>query len=231
MTRMIEPMRHTATMAALLCTALFFVGCGESANYGYDNADTNPEPQATPSKEAAMTPSKDADTETQDVTTGPLQFTLASIDGNEVSLSQYKGDVVLMVNVASKCGLTPQYAELQELHEQYAEQGLSILGFPANEFGGQEPGTNLQIKQFCTANYGVEFDMFEKIVVKGQDIHPLYAYLTEEKTNPKFPGDISWNFEKFLINREGEIVARFPPRTKPSDPKITQAIEAELSKG
>lgn len=159
-----------------------------------------------------------------------LDFKVKTIEGEEVHLSKYHGRVVLIVNTASKCGLTPQYEQLQALHEKYAEQGLSILGFPANNFGKQEPGTNDQIIEFCEQNFGVEFDMFAKVSVKGDDITPLYAYLTGEETNPGFDGEISWNFEKFLVSREGKVVARFSPRTKPDAEKVVKALEAELEK-
>lgn len=182
--------------------------------------------QDTSTKEASTM--SESMTEETEISTGPLQFTMNDISGNEVPLKKYKGQVVLMVNTASKCGLTPQYAGLQKLHEKYAGQGLAILGFPANQFNNQEPGTNEQIAQFCEKNYGVEFDMFSKIVVKGDDIHPLYAYLIRQDTGPQESGDINWNFEKFLIGRDGQVVARFSPRTKPDDPKLIAAIEKEL---
>lgn len=159
-----------------------------------------------------------------------LDFKMDTIEGDEVHLSKYHGDVILIVNTASKCGLTGQYKALQALHEEYAEKGLSILGFPANNFGKQEPGSNDQIIEFCEKNYGVEFDMFAKVSVKGDDITPLYAFLTSEETNPGFEGDIGWNFEKFLISREGKVVARFSPRTKPDDKKVMKALLAELEK-
>jgi glutathione peroxidase len=136
----------------------------------------------------------------------------------------------LMVNVASKCGLTPQYEELEALHEKYHDKGLAVLGFPANEFGKQEPGSNEEIGEFCKKNYGVEFDMFSKVVVKGDDKCDLYKFLTSKETNGKFAGDISWNFEKFLVNKKGEVVARFKPQTKPDAPEVIKAIEAELAK-
>ena len=126
-----------------------------------------------------------------------------SIDGKPVNLARYQGKVVLIVNVASQCGYTPQYAGLEELHRKYAAKGLNILGFPANEFGAQEPGSNAEIAQFCQTNYGVDFDMFSKIVVKGPGQAPLYQFLTSKQTNPKFAGDIAWNFEKFLIGQWG----------------------------
>lgn len=157
---------------------------------------------------------------------GPaLNFTMDSIDGKPVKLSKYQGKVVLMVNVASKCGLTPQYEGLEALHEKYHEKGLTVLGFPANEFGKQEPGSNKEIAEFCKKDYGVEFPMMAKVVVKGEGQCDLYKLLTDNDKKP-----IGWNFEKFLINRKGEVVARFDPRTSPDDEKITKAIEAELAK-
>jgi glutathione peroxidase len=160
--------------------------------------------------------------------TSALDFTMKDIDGNDVDLAQYRGKVVMIVNVASKCGLTPQYAGLQKLHEQYADQGLAILGFPANEFLSQEPGTNPEIKQFCQKNYGVQFDMFAKVVVKGKGMCPLYQYLTS-KERGEMGGEISWNFAKFLLDRDGKLIARFGPRTKPLDEKIVTAIEGALA--
>jgi glutathione peroxidase len=160
----------------------------------------------------------------------PLDFKMKSIDGKEVDLAKYKGKVVLIVNTASKCGLTPQYEALERLHEQYGEEGLAILGFPANEFGKQEPGTNKEIAQFCKDRFGIGFDMFEKIVVKGEGINPLYAFLTSEDTNPKFAGEISWNFEKFVVGRDGQVVARFKPRTEPEAKEVLELIRAELKK-
>jgi glutathione peroxidase len=159
-----------------------------------------------------------------------LNFQMKSLDGKPIDLSKYQGKVVLIVNVASKCGLTPQYKGLEELHEKYADKGLAILGFPANEFGKQEPGTDKEISEFCTKNYGVKFDMFSKIVVKGDGQCDLYKFLTSEETDPKFPGDIKWNFEKFLIDRQGNIVNRFAPTVKPDAPQLLEAIEAELAK-
>ena len=155
-----------------------------------------------------------------------LNFTMDSITGKPVDLSKYQGRVVLMVNVASECGFTPQYAGLQELHKKYAAKGLSILGFPANEFGAQEPGTNREISEFCTKNYGVEFDMFSKIVVRGPGQAPLYKYLT---THPKFPGQVDWNFEKFLVGRNGEVIGRFKSEVEPSSKQLVTAIEAALA--
>jgi glutathione peroxidase len=156
----------------------------------------------------------------------PLNFTMKSIDGKDVDLSKYQGRVVLMVNVASECGYTPQYAGLEELHKKYASKGLSILGFPSNNFGGQEPGTDPQIAEFCKKNYGVEFDMFSKIAVVGKDQAPLYHYLT---THPKFSGQVEWNFEKFLIGRNGEVIGRFKSPVEPSSKQMVGAIEAALA--
>ncbi len=159
-----------------------------------------------------------------------LNFTMNRLNGKPASLAAYRGKVVLVVNVASQCGLTPQYEGLERLHEKYASQGLAVLGFPANEFGAQEPGTNDEIAEFCQKNYGVRFDMFAKVVVQGPGQCPLYEFLTSAEKNPKFAGPIKWNFEKFLIGRNGEVVARFEPNTEPDDPAVIKAIEAELAR-
>jgi glutathione peroxidase len=156
-------------------------------------------------------------------------FTMDNIKGESVELSQYKGKVILVVNTASKCGFTYQYDGLEELYQSYKESGLVILGFPANNFLKQEPGTNEEIAEFCRLNYGVTFPMFSKISVKGNDIHPLYEYLTSKETNPEFEGNISWNFNKFLISRSGKIIARFGSREKPQSDKIIAAIEKALN--
>lgn len=157
-----------------------------------------------------------------------LDFSMDSIDGEAVDLNSFRGKVLLLVNVASKCGLTGQYKQLTALHEKYREQGFEILGFPANNFMGQEPGTNEEIKLFCQERYDVNFPMFAKISVKGDDQDPLYAFLTGKDTNPEHSGEISWNFEKFLVDRSGEIVARFSPRTKPDAKEVIEAIEKAL---
>ena len=161
---------------------------------------------------------------------GPLNFTVKTIDGKDSDLSQYLGKVVLIVNVASKCGNTPQYDGLEKMYAKYGDKGFVILGFPANNFGGQEPGTNEQIMEFCKSTYDVKFPMFSKISVKGADIAPLYTYLTSLDTQPATKGDITWNFEKFLVGRDGTVVARFNPKTKPEDPKVVTAVEAALAK-
>ncbi len=165
-----------------------------------------------------------------DKTPAALDFTMKSLDGKEVDLSKYQGQVVMVVNVASKCGLTRQYEQLQALHEKYGSQGLAILGFPCNQFLAQEPGTAEEIQQFCRVNYGVTFPLFAKIEVNGEDAAPLYKHLTALDTEPKGPGKIDWNFEKFIIGRNGEVVARFAPRTKPDAPEVIKVIEAELAK-
>ena len=159
-----------------------------------------------------------------------LSYKVKDINGKDVDLSKYKGKVLLIVNVASKCGLTPQYEQLEALHDKYAAKGLAILGFPANNFGAQEPGTNDEIKTFCTSKYNVKFDMFSKISVKDADIAPLYKDLTSEAKNGPFAGDIKWNFTKFLVGRDGKVVKRVEPKTKPDDPDVIKAIEAELAK-
>ena len=160
----------------------------------------------------------------------PLSFTMKSLDGKDVDLSDYQGKVVLIVNVASKCGLTPQYEQLQALHEKHGDDGLAVLGFPCNQFLGQEPGTAEAIKEFCRVNYGVTFDLFAKVEVNGDGACDLYKTLTALDTEPVGPGKISWNFEKFVMGRNGEVVARFSPRTKPDDPELVKIIEGELAK-
>jgi glutathione peroxidase len=158
-----------------------------------------------------------------------LDYTMKDIDGNDVDLSKFKGQVVMIVNVASKCGLTPQYEQLVEIHKKYREQGFTVLGFPANNFLSQEPGSNEEIKAFCSDKYGVEFPIFSKISVKGEDQDPLYKELTSEETNADFAGEITWNFEKFLVNKDGKVVARFNPRVKPDAEEVVAAIEKELA--
>ncbi len=153
-------------------------------------------------------------------------FTLNAIDGKATPLDEFRGKVALIVNVASKCGNTPQYEGLQALYEKRKDQGFTILGFPANEFRGQEPGTNKEIAEFCKATYGVTFPMFEKIVVKGEGIHPLYQWLLE---NGPRHDEIEWNFAKFLVGRDGRILARFSPKTTPEDPALVEEIDKALA--
>ena len=157
-----------------------------------------------------------------------LDFTLNSIDGKPAPLSQYQGKVVLIVNVASRCGYTPQYAGLEKVYEKYKDQGFVILGFPANNFGAQEPGTNEEIKTFCSSKYNVTFPMYAKISVKGADIHPLYQFLTDKQSSPATGGDIQWNFTKFLVGKDGKVIARFESKVTPESPEVTGAIEKAL---
>lgn len=180
----------------------------------------------------------------------PLEaIPVKTVDGQPASLADYAGKVRLVVNVASKCGLTPQYEGLEALYRKYSQQGLVVLGFPANEFGAQEPGTEAEIKEFCSTKYDVTFPLFAKIVVKGPGQHPLYAALTRVQPaaagvpgsdfrgnlvkhgiDVGAPQDITWNFEKFLLNRQGEVVARFAPDVKPSDAQLVAAVEQELAR-
>jgi glutathione peroxidase len=155
-------------------------------------------------------------------------FSAKGIDGTEQSLRDYAGKVALVVNVASQCGLTPQYGGLEELYTHFKDRGLVVLGFPCNQFGGQEPGSEGEIKTFCETRYGVTFPLFGKIDVNGPDRHPLYAFLTGAATAPDGPGDIRWNFAKFLIDRQGKVVARFPPTTVPASEEIVAALEQQL---
>jgi glutathione peroxidase len=157
-------------------------------------------------------------------------FTMADIDGKKVDLNQYKGKVLLIVYVASKCGLTPQYESLEAFYKKYKSKGLVILGFPANNFMGQEPGENADIKQFCSRTYNVTFPMFSKISVKGKDIAPLYKYLTEKKENGVLDSGVKWNFQKFLIGKDGKVVTSFSPPTTVDNEDLIKAVEAELKK-
>ncbi len=201
-------------MNSVLWCAAAFVALGLTAWLG---AEPTTQPTTQPTVDLASVPPV-------------LRFTMKSLSGKDVDLAQYKGKVVLIVNTASKCGNTPQYAPLEDLYKKYADQGFVILGFPSNDFGHQEPGTDVQISEFCTKNYGVTFPMFSKVDVKGENQCDLYKLLTSPETDKPFAGDITWNFEKFLIGRDGRIVARFSPRTKPQTPQVVSAIEAELAK-
>ncbi len=159
-----------------------------------------------------------------------LQFKTKSLDGKDVDLAQYKGKVLLIVNTASHCGFTPQYKGLEALHEKYSKDGLAVLGFPCNQFGRQEPGTPQQIQDFCTSKYKVSFDLFEKIDVNGKNRAPIYKWLTSAEATPADPGPVGWNFEKFLVGRDGKVIARFRSPVRPSDPKVVAAIETALEK-
>jgi glutathione peroxidase len=164
------------------------------------------------------------------VRTGVLSHTVKNIDGKKVPLSRYRGKVLLIVNTASKCGNTPQYASLEKLYQTHKGQGLRILAFPANNFGQQEPGSDKEIKFFCSQNYKTTFDLFSKVSVKGEDQAPLYRFLTDKNTNPKYGGDVEWNFAKFLIGRDGQVVGRFPAGKDPLSDDVVAAIRAELKK-
>ena len=158
---------------------------------------------------------------------GVLDFTVKTIDGTPQKLSSYKGKVLMIVNTASECGFTPQYETLQKLYDSYKAKGFVILAFPANNFGAQEPGSNSEIKTFCTTKYHTTFDLFEKISVKGDDQHPLYQYLTKESP---FPGDVKWNFQKYLVDRSGKIAARYMSAVDPMAPEVREKVEKLLAR-
>ncbi len=184
---------------ALVLTSVFFVFTVSAFSFGGDKMDNN-----------------------------ISDITVKDMNGKEVHLSDYKGKVLLIVNVASECGFTPQYEGLEKIYETYKDKGFEILAFPCNQFGGQEPGTNEEIKNFCSSKYGVTFKLFDKIEVNGTNRSPLYAKLTGNTNTEQ--GDIKWNFEKFLISKDGEIVARFRSKITPESDEITGAIEEELAK-
>jgi glutathione peroxidase len=208
-------------MKITIATLAVLVAVGAAAAYLWakpgDIKDTVKDPSTAPAKAGKEGP------------VSPLDYKLKTIDGEEMDLSQFKGKPVLLVNVASKCGLTKQYTALQALYEKYKDQGLVVLGIPANNFGGQEPGTEAEIKEFCSSKYNVTFPLTGKISVKGDDKHPLYKFLTEGKTAEEFGGDIEWNFAKFLVDRNGNVMARFSSRTTPDDPALTAAVEKALA--
>ncbi len=157
-------------------------------------------------------------------------FKVQDIFGNDVSLSKYEGKTLLIVNVASKCGLTPQYEDLQKIYDKYKDYGLTVMGFPANNFMGQEPGSNDEINRFCNQKFGVTFPMFSKISVKGNDIHPLYQYLTNKSENGVIDAPVKWNFQKFLVDTEGQVVTSFAPTKKVFDKDVEKKIQSELLK-
>lgn len=157
-----------------------------------------------------------------------LKYTVKDVDGKDVDLSKYKGKVVMIVNVASKCGLTPQYNDLVQIHQEYKDKGFEIIGFPANDFMRQEPGTNAEIKEFCTSKYNVGFPIMSKISVKDPEKADIYKDLTGEKNGP-YAGEIKWNFTKFLVGKDGKVIARFEPKTKPNEPEVKAAIEKALA--
>lgn len=158
----------------------------------------------------------------------PLDFTVKNIDGQDVSLSKYKGSVVIIVNTASKCGYTPQYASLEGLYQKYKDKGLKILAFPSNDFGKQEPGTEKEIKEFCSTKYKTTFDLFSKVITQGQGQAPLYTYLTSKETDPKYAGAIEWNFTKFLVGKNGQLIGRYKSNVDPLSPEFIAVVEAAL---
>jgi glutathione peroxidase len=174
-------------------------------------------------------PGKSAGEPTTRPDSSALSFVMKDIDGQDVDLRTYRGNVVLMVNVASRCGYTKQYKGLEAMYEKYKDKGLVIIGFPANNFGSQEPGSDAQIKEFCTSKFGVSFPMMSKISVAGEDKHPLYKYLTEPSTAGEFGGEIGWNFTKFLVGRDGRVYARFNSKVDPADPQFVAALEKGLA--
>jgi glutathione peroxidase len=167
----------------------------------------------------------------EEATVQVTKYSTKDIDGKPVDLGSYQGKVLLVVNVASKCGLTPQYTQLVDIYKKYHAQGFEVIGFPANNFMSQEPGTNEEIKTFCSTKFGVEFPMMSKISVKGGDIDPLYQQLTSTDANGKFGGEIKWNFTKFLVGRDGHVIARFEPPIKPDAPEVISAIESAIAAG
>ncbi len=183
-----------------------------------------------PQKPAKKTSKHSAKKATEDSANMPaLNFKMKDIDGNEHDLHEYYGNVIVIVNVASKCGFTPQYKELEALYRKYHDKGLVVLGFPANNFGSQEPGTDKEIKMFCTSKYDVTFPIFSKVSVKGDDTCDLYKYLTDAKADHGHGGDVEWNFTKFVISRDGKVAERFGSRTKPDEKTFIAAIDKELS--
>jgi glutathione peroxidase len=204
------------TIACLGCGAVLAQNGGQPQKPGGDSAERKPTASGAAAAQTAV---------------GPLDFVMQDIDGKDVDLAKYKGSAVLIVNVASECGLTPQYEQLQTLHEKYAARGLRILAFPSNDFGNQEPGTNEQIKEFCQTRFGVTFDLFSKVTVKGEKACELYKFLTSPEKNGRNAGEIRWNFTKFLVDRQGRVIRRFEPKVKPDAPEVIEAVEAALKAG
>lgn len=199
------------------------IGC--SSVFGALLAGCTPQSESDSSEPGETTAAEEA-SDTGDRPSNLLDFTMKTIDGEDQSLDIYQGDVILVVNVASRCGLTPQYQALEALYREHQDAGFTVLAFPANNFNGQEPGSNEEIREFCTSKYQVTFPMFAKISVLGDDQDPLYAWLS---TQPDpIGGEPQWNFTKFLVNREGEVVQRFEPRTAPDDPAVVEAVNRLL---
>jgi glutathione peroxidase len=197
--------RSIYAFAALMCNAVLSLG--------------GPPPPHDVVKDPTNAPAKES----------PLDFTVKTIHGTDQKLSDFKGKVVMIVNVASKCGFTKQYKPLEEIYAKYADQGFVIVGFPANNFGHQEPGTNEQIEGFCKSTFGVKFPMMAKISVKGDDKAPLYKFLTESQTDGDFAGEIGWNFTKFIVDRNGNVIARFSSQTSPDEPVFIDEVEKALA--
>ena len=217
--------RHSAA-ALLLAGTGMLAGC-DSGNPQVTSPNDDPPARKTVSQRAGGDTPDTASAEVPPV----LRFTMATIDGRRKRLADYRGRVLLIVNTASQCGFTAQYEGLQSLHERFSNDGLAVLGFPANNFGDQEPGSDEQIAAFCKRNYGVDFDMFSKISVAGDDRHPLYGALTSADAPPAGIGPVKWNFEKFLVSRDGRIVARFRSNVAPSDAVMLQAVQREMAAG
>lgn len=208
-----DPRRFFCWMVWVFCMGL--MGCSDGVQSGLDQS---PKKAFGARKSLHVADSKRT----------IYDYKLKDIDGWPVALSRYEGKVLLVVNVASECRFTGQYANLQRLYMKYKDQGFVVLGFPANNFGNQESGTNAEIKEFTTHRFNIMFPLFSKISVKGKDIHPLYQCLTSSQINGEFGGPVTWNFNKFLINREGTTIARFPSEIDPLDPQVTEAVEAAL---
>ncbi len=210
----------TSTLSLTLGVSALALACGGASEGAEQTKETKETKAATPDAPAAkpvdLTPSGP-----------PLEHAVKTIDGEETTLASYRGKTLLIVNTASECGFTPQYEGLQALYDRYKDRGLEVLGFPCNDFGGQEPGDEASIKEFCAQRFKVSFPMFSKLHAKGPEIHPLYKTLTEE-TREGVKGEVKWNFTKFLVNPEGRVVARFDTKVDPLDPTVTGAIERTL---
>jgi len=218
--------KHVWNVAPLALLAVMLSGCGENQK---PQVMGEPVVQAQIQAQIQAQPGELSTPEGEGARLYAMQ--VRRMTGEPVSLEAYRGQVLLIVNTASRCGHTRQYADLQKLHETYGAQGLAVLAFPANDFGNQEPGSNQEIAAFCEASFGVTFALFEKIAVKGEEQHPLYAMLTEEPFNTISAGPVRWNFEKFLISRDGKLLARFGSSVSPSSPQVIEQIQAALTAG
>ena len=217
-----SPSTLRLALSASLCGLVTLGGCAQESTTSLGEAVANePSSQVLTSNQQSLT----FDITESKPASQIYDFIMEDIENKPRSLSEFKGQVIMIVNTASFCGNTPQYAGLQTLYERYRDQGFTILAFPANDFGKQEPGDNKEIAEFCYTKYSLEFPLFSKITVLGEQKHPLYRYLTED-TN--FKGEITWNFQKFLINRKGTVIARYDPRQKPLSPEIVNDIENTL---